>query len=70
MSNKIKRITKYFKTTKGYDKRHRKRERTKAEKLRYDAYTRKEKEKKTKDPCPNRGLQQNIMLLYGLIKHD
>ena len=46
MSNKIKRITKYFKTAMGYDKRHRQRERTKAEKLRHDAYSKKKRNKK------------------------
>ena len=55
MSNKIKRITKYFKTTKGYDKQHKQRERTKVEKLRHDAYSKK-KRNKTKNTRPERGL--------------
>ena len=65
MSNKIKRITKYFKPAEGYDKRHRQRERTKAEKLRHDAYSKK-KRNKTKNPRPKGGLQQNIIQYISL----
>ena len=43
MPNTIKRITKYFKTTKRYDKRRIQRERTKVEKIRHDAYNKKKR---------------------------
>ena len=63
MSNKIKRITKYLKTTQGYDKRHRQRERTKAEKLRHDAYPQKEKEQET-EHAPNRRLVAEYITVH------
>lgn len=59
ITNTTKRITQYFKTTEGYHKRHRQRERIKAEKSRHSAYGKKYRNK-TKNMRPIGGLQQNI----------